>query len=94
MLVFTAIGLAPLAGWLAYSHFGVQQRVDKFFDGGSIQTERSIQSFVEGPVCVGPGDGTVKQYLPDAHADFIFSVAAEEYGLIACLLLDRCLQFC
>ena len=89
LLVFTAIGLAPLAGWLAYSHFGhVQQRIDKFFDGGSMQTERSIQSFAEGGwFGVGPGDGTVKQYLPDAHADFIFSVAAEEYGLMACLLL-------
>jgi cell division protein FtsW len=29
----------------------------------------------------------VKLHLPDAHADFIFSVAAEEYGLLACLFL-------
>ena len=33
------------------------------------------------------GDGQVKLHLPDAHADFIFSVAAEEYGLLACLFL-------
>ena len=77
LLVFTAIGFTPLAGWLAYSHFGhVQQRVDKFLDGGGMQTERSIQSFAEGGwFGVGPGNGTVKQYLPDAHADFIFSVS-------------------
>ena len=39
------------------------------------------------------GNGTVKQYLPDAHADFIFSVAAEEYGLMACLLLIGAYSF-
>ena len=95
LLVFAAIGLAPLAGWFAYSHFGhVQQRIDKFLDGGGVQTERSIQSFAEGGwFGVGPGDGTVKQYLPDAHADFIFSVAAEEYGLMACLLLIGAYSF-
>ena len=95
LLVFAAIGLTPLAGWFAYSHFGhVQQRIDKFLDGGGVQTERSIQSFAEGGwFGVGPGDGTVKQYLPDAHADFIFSVAAEEYGLMACLLLIGAYSF-
>ena len=95
LIVFTAIGLTPLAGWLGYSHFGhVQQRVDRFLDGGGMQTERSIQSFVEGGwFGVGPGDGTVKQDLPDAHADFIFSVAAEEYGLMACLLLIGAYSF-
>ena len=89
LLVFAAVGLAPLAGWLAYSEFDhVRLRVDKFMQGGSLQTERSIQSFSEGGwFGVGPGDGTVKHYLPDAHADFIFSVAAEEYGLLACLFL-------
>jgi cell division protein FtsW len=95
LLVFAAIGLAPLVGWLAYSHFAhVQQRIDKFLGGGGMQTERSIQSFTEGGwFGVGPGDGTVKQYLPDAHADFIFSVAAEEYGLMACLLLIGAYSF-
>lgn len=95
LLVFVAVGLAILAGWFAYAQFPhVRLRVDKFFDGGSFQTERSIQSFTEGGwFGVGPGDGTVKQYLPDAHADFIFSVAAEEYGLMACLLLIGAYSF-
>ncbi len=29
----------------------------------------------------------MKDVLPDSHTDFIFAVAAEEYGLIACLIL-------
>lgn len=35
----------------------------------------------------GPGEGTVKAHLPDAHADFIFSVAGEEFGVIACIAI-------
>ena len=31
---------------------------------------------------VGPGDGKVKSILPDAHADYVFAVAAEEGGLL------------
>jgi cell division protein FtsW len=30
----------------------------------------------------GPGEGLVKKSLPDAHTDFIFAVAAEEYGFV------------
>jgi cell division protein FtsW len=36
---------------------------------------------------VGLGEGLVKWKLPDAHTDFIISVAAEEYGLLLCLLI-------
>jgi len=33
----------------------------------------------------GPGEGTVKRILPDAHTDFIFAVAAEEFGIVLCI---------
>lgn len=69
----------------------VARRIDSFFDpasGNTYQTERAAQSFVNGGwFGRGPGEGTVKQVLPDSHTDYVFAVAAEEYGLIACLLL-------
>ena len=47
-----------------------------------------MQSFAEGGLFGrGPGEGTIKSVLPDAHTDFIFAVVAEEYGVIACLAL-------
>ena len=75
--------------WMAYLYLPhVTLRVDKFFDGGSMQSELSIRSFADGGIFgVGLGDGQIKHYLPDAHADFIFSVAAEEYGLLTCLIV-------
>ena len=35
----------------------------------------------------GPGEGTVKALLPDAHSDFIFAVVGEEFGLVSCLIV-------
>ena len=36
---------------------------------------------------VGIGNGSVKWTLPDAHTDFIIAVAAEEFGLILCVVV-------
>lgn len=89
LLVVVVIALAPLALIIAYFNLShVQSRIQKFFDGGSMQADLSKRSFADGGFWgVGPGDGKVKANLPDAHADFIFSVTAEEYGLIVCLLV-------
>ena len=35
----------------------------------------------------GPGEGRVKDVLPDAHADFVFAVVGEEFGMLVCLLV-------
>ena len=35
----------------------------------------------------GPGEGVYKRILPDAHTDFVFAVAGEEFGMVACLAL-------
>ena len=76
----------------AYTTFDhVRFRVDRFFaptPGDNSQIDRAIASFSEGGFLGrGPGEGTIKNVLPDAHTDFIFAVIAEEYGVIACLAL-------
>ena len=80
------------AFWTVYSTVGyVRLRVDRFLSpgaGDSYQAGRARQSFVEGGLFGrGPGEGTIKAMLPDAHNDFIFAVIAEEYGVLACLVL-------
>jgi len=69
----------------------VQARVQQFLADGnnlSYQVKRSLEAFEKGGFWgVGPGEGVVKMYIPDAHTDFIFAVAAEEYGMLLCLLI-------
>ena len=73
--------------WLPH----VTDRINRFLDpaaGDSYQVRRSLEAFVGGGLWGrGPGEGTVKSVLPDAHADFVFAVAGEEFGLIACVLI-------
>ena len=83
-------GFAGLVGaylWLPH----VASRINRFLDpaaGDSYQVNRSIEAFVNGGLWGrGPGEGTVKDVLPDAHADFVFAVAGEEFGLIVCVAL-------
>ncbi len=88
--VFAVLGLAALLGaYMLFPH--VASRVDRFLDpasGDSYQIDRSLEAFRNGGLLgQGPGEGTVKQYIPDAHADFVFAVAGEEFGLIACLAI-------
>ncbi len=80
------------AGGLVTAYFTlpyVRWRIDRFFSpapGDNSQSDRALQSFIEGGFFGrGPGEGTIKTVLPDAHTDFIFAVVAEEYGVLACL---------
>ncbi|WP_306030468.1 FtsW/RodA/SpoVE family cell cycle protein [Stappia sp. MMSF_3263] len=69
----------------------VQSRVDRFLDpssGDTFNIDRAIEAFVAGSwFGRGPGEGTIKRVLPESHTDFIFAVAAEEFGIVVCLLL-------
>jgi cell division protein FtsW len=69
----------------------VTDRINRFLDpsaGDSYQVRRSLEAFTAGGMWgKGPGEGTVKDFLPDAHADFVFAVAGEEFGLIACVMI-------
>ena len=69
----------------------VAERIDRFLDresGDTYQVDVALQSFANGGFLgAGPGEGVAKRILPDAHSDFVFAVAGEELGMIACLLL-------
>jgi cell division protein FtsW len=86
------LGAAIGGGFLAYFNFDhVQSRVDRYLHpetGDNFQVNKSLEAFQNGGLFgTGPGQGTVKLGLPDAHADFIFSVAGEEMGLFFVALL-------
>ena len=76
----------------AYFTFGhVKSRIDRFLDPDAtegFQVSKALDAFRNGGWGGrGPGEGHVKESLPDAHADFIFAVAGEEFGLIVCILI-------
>ncbi|MDE0942443.1 MAG: putative lipid II flippase FtsW [Alphaproteobacteria bacterium] len=88
--VLVGLGLAgAIAAYATIPH--VASRIDRFLDpasGDSYQIDRAMDAFGQGGLLGrGPGEGMVKRVLPDAHTDFIFSVAGEEFGLIACLII-------
>ena len=88
MLVIVAISGVLLA-YFSLPH--VQKRVDVFLDpakGDSYQIDQSLDAFRQGGLLgTGPGQGNVKLSIPDVHADFIFSVVGEEFGLLFVVLL-------
>jgi cell division protein FtsW len=86
------LAVAVVLSALTYASFGhVASRVDRFIhpaSGDTYQMDRARESFVAGSwLGRGPGEGTIKSTLPDAHTDFILAVVAEEYGVVACLSL-------
>jgi len=88
-----AIGLA--GAYFAFTH--VARRIKRFLDpasGDTFQIDNAVESFVRGGwLGRGPGEGTVKRVLPDSHADFVFAVAAEEFGIVLCLVLVALFAF-
>jgi len=92
--VFGVGGLGLVGGFAAFKlspH--VHERVLRFLEpdstGGLVDTfqvDTAVQSLLSGGwLGRGPGEGVYKRILPDAHTDFVFAVAGEEFGLIACL---------
>lgn len=94
--VACAVGIAGLtAAYFIFPH--VASRIDRFIDpaaGDNYQTDKAMEAFMNGGLWGrGPGEGTVKANLPDAHADFILAVAGEEFGLIVCLIIVAIFAF-
>src|SRR5207248_5082416 len=92
----TLAGMGGLVGAYLYLPH-VRVRVDRFLDpatGDSYQVNRSMEAFANGGLWGrGPGEGTVKDVLPDAHADFVFAVAGEEFGVVVCLVIVALFAF-
>ena len=84
--------LSLLGGLIAYLNSEhVARRIDGFLSPDldpRTQLGFATNSIQEGGLFgVGLGEGVIKWRLPDAHTDFIIAVAAEEYGVLICILI-------
>ena len=92
------LGGAAVGGLLtAYTFLPhVAGRIDKFLtgEGDTFQMDTAREAIIRGDwFGQGPGEGTVKRIIPDSHTDFIFSVAAEEFGILFCMVIVMIFAF-
>jgi cell division protein FtsW len=84
-------GASSVLGALAYAAFPhVHHRIQQFLNPSDTgyQAALALKAFARGGFAgVGPGAGTIKYRIPDAHSDFIFAVAGEEFGLVLCAII-------
>ena len=89
IIVLGAGGVGGLvSAYYIFPH--VALRIDKFLtgEGDTFQIDTAREAIIRGDwFGQGPGEGIVKRIIPDAHTDFIFSVAAEEFGIVFCMAL-------
>jgi cell division protein FtsW len=95
MRMIWVLGLAGAAGaglfgaYLLVPH--VAGRIHRFINpasGDTFQVDTAMEAFYNGGwFGLGPGEGIAKRSLPDSHTDFVFAVAAEEFGIVLCLVL-------
>ncbi|HKS86469.1 MAG TPA: putative lipid II flippase FtsW [Pseudolabrys sp.] len=101
MRVVWVAGIAGLAGvgllTAYYTVPHVARRIQRFLDpasGDTFNIDIATESFMRGGwFGKGPGEGTVKRLLPESHTDFVFAVAAEEFGVALCLALVAIFAF-
>ncbi|MEQ8370214.1 MAG: FtsW/RodA/SpoVE family cell cycle protein, partial [Alphaproteobacteria bacterium] len=90
IVAVSVLGLvAAIGAYWTFDH--VSSRIDRFLDpasGDTFQVDTGLSAFMAGGLFGrGPGEGSVKDRLPDAHSDFIFAVAGEELGMFAALII-------
>ena len=83
------IFVIPTVILLAYNFYShVYVRINDFIFGTNFQANQALKLFNDaGYFGKGIGEGSLKNNLPDAHTDFIFSVIAEEFGIIVCIII-------
>ncbi len=88
LFALVALIILSLSSYYLLDH--VHRRVDTFFNPSSdtYQIDLSLKAFKNGGLFgKGPGQGILKERIPDANTDFIFAVAGEELGFIFCALI-------
>jgi len=90
VMVLGGVAVAGLSStYFLFPH--VASRVDRFLSpdkADTHQVDRAAEAIAAGGFFGrGPGEGVMKRHVPDLHTDFIYSVGAEEYGLVFSLLL-------
>lgn len=95
VLLGGAGAVSAVGAYFVFPH--VASRINRFMDpssGDTYQISTALEAFLNGGLFGrGPGEGRVKSVLPDAHADFVFAVAGEELGLIACVVIVALFAF-
>ena len=91
-MMLVVYGLALILSLSVLSYFfldHVKNRIDSFLgNADTYQLDLSLMALKSGGVFgKGPGQGDLKEKIPDANTDFIFAVAGEELGLIFCLII-------
>ncbi len=90
LALLAGIAVAGIAGGYMWSPH-IARRIDGFINpqaGDNYQIDKALEAIANGGVAGRSVDGaSVKLSLPDAHTDFIFAVAAEEFGLWLCLIV-------
>jgi cell division protein FtsW len=89
IILLGALGAAGfVSAYFVFPH--VAGRIDRFLtgEGDTFQVDTAREAIIRGDwFGQGPGEGTIKRILPDSHTDFIFAVAAEEFGIVFCMAL-------
>ncbi|RZJ05770.1 MAG: cell division protein FtsW [Brevundimonas sp.] len=90
VMALMAAGGAGLVGiFLSFSHFRDRLSAHGSADpDATFQIDRASEAIrAGGLVGRGIGEGVMKRRVPDLHTDFIYSVAAEEFGLVLSLVM-------
>jgi cell division protein FtsW len=90
-LVGAAMALMGGGAVAAYTFLPhVRVRFDGYWKGAGdhYQINTALEAFGNGGfIGRGAGEGRVKDILPDAHADFVYAVAGEEFGMLICIVI-------